>query len=138
MVKEMKDRNATGATERGRSPSGVAPVAEGNGDPARDGFDPGAVRRWSLQRKQEVVLRLLRGEPVEALSRELGVEIYRLEEWRHKALMGMEAALRERTGDPLNTELDQAKKRIGELSMENELLRMRREKKHSFPIRRLK
>lgn len=143
MVKEMKDRGATGATERGRSPSGVAPIAEGNGGPARGGFDPGPVnpdgiRRWSLQRKQEVVLRLLRGEPVESLSRELGVEIYRLEEWRHKALLGMEAALRERTGDPLNTELDQAKKRIGELSMENELLRMRCEKKLPFPTRRLK
>lgn len=138
MVKEMKNRNAMGATERGRSPSGVAPVAEGNGGPGRSGFDPGSVRRWSLQRKQEVVLRLLRGEPVEALSRELGVEIYRLEEWRHKALLGMEAALRERTGDPLNTELDQAKKRVGELSMENELLRMRCEKKLPFPTRRLK
>jgi transposase len=138
MEKAMKDRDATGATERGRSPSGVAPAAEGSGGPGRLGFDSGSVRRWSLQRKQEVVLRLLRGEPVEALSRELGVEIYRLEEWRRKALLGMESALRERIGDPLNTELDQAMKRIGELSMENELLRMRCEKKLPFPTRRLK
>ena len=138
MVKEMKNRNAMGATERGRSPSGVAATAEGNGGPGRPGFDPAGVRRWSLQRKQEVVLRLLRGEPVEALSRELGVELYWLEEWRQKALLGMEAALRERIGDPLNTELDQAMKRIGELSMENELLRMRCEKKLPFPTRRLK
>ena len=81
---------------------------------------------------------MLRGEPVDALSRELGVEIYRLEEWRRKALLGMEEGLRERIGDPLNTELDQAMKRIGELSMENELLRMRCEKKVPFPPRRLK
>jgi len=132
-----KDRGATGATERGRSPSGVAPAAEGNGHP-RPAFDPAGVRRWSVARKQEVVLRLLRGEPIENLSRELGVEIYRLEEWRRKALLGMETALRERMGDPLNTELDQAMKRIGELSMENELLRMRCEKKIPFPTRRLK
>ena len=131
MRRTMKEGDATGATERGRSPSGVAPAAEGS--PAF-----GGVRRWSLQRKQEVVLRLLRGEPIEALSRELGVEIYRLEEWRSKALLGMETALRERIGDPLNTELDQAMKRIGELSMENELLRMRCEKKLPFPTRRLK
>ena len=38
----------------------------------------GAHERWSARRKREVVLRLLRGEPVDALSRELGVEIYRL------------------------------------------------------------
>jgi transposase-like protein len=135
---EIKEKDATGATERGRSPSGVAPAAEGSGGPGRPGFDPGAVRRWSVQRKQEVALRLLRGEPVDALSRELGVEIYRLEQWRRKALLGMEEALRERVGDPLNTELDQALKRIGELSMENELLRMRCEKKGPFPNRRLR
>jgi len=110
MVKKIRRHFEAGATERGRSPSGVAAAPANN-------FDPSTVRRWSLQRKQEVVLRLLRGEPVEALSRELGVEIYRLEEWREKALAGIETAFRERTGDPLNTELDQAMKRIGELSM---------------------
>ena len=137
---EMKEKGATGATERraNQARSGVAPAAEGNGGPGQSGFDPGAVKRWSFSRKQEVVLRMLRGEPVDALSRELGVEIYRLEEWRRKALLGMEEGLRERIGDPLNTELDQAMKRIGELSMENELLRMRCEKKVPFPPRRLK
>ena len=34
-----------------------------------------------------------RGEPIDALSRELGMEVYRLEEWREKALYGMEAGL---------------------------------------------
>ena len=80
-------------------------------------------QRWSVGRKREVVLRLLRGESVDLLSRELGVEIYRLEEWREKALSGIDAALKERTGDPLVAELDQAKKHIGELAMEVELLR---------------
>ena len=32
-------------------------------------------------RKREVVLRLLRDEPVQLLSRQLGVEIFRLEQW---------------------------------------------------------
>lgn len=131
MVKKNRKHSEAGATERGRSPSGVAPEAANNSDPSK-------VRRWSLRRKQEVVIRLLRGEPVETLSREVGVEIYRLEEWREKALLGMETALRERAGDPLNTELDQAKKRIGELSMENELLRMRIEKKLPSPTKRWK
>ena len=38
-------------------------------------------QRWSLARKREVALRLLRSEPIDALSRELGVEVYRLERW---------------------------------------------------------
>ena len=80
-------------------------------------------QRWSVGRKRDVVLRLLRGEPVDLLSRELGVEIYRLEEWREKALSGIDTALKERTGDPLAAELDHAVKRVGELTMEIELLR---------------
>jgi transposase-like protein len=69
-----------------------------------------------------VALRLFRGESVDALSRELGVEIYRLEKWREKALSGIDAALKEREGDPIQAELDAAMKRVGELTMENELL----------------
>jgi len=83
--------------------------------------------RWSARRKREVVLRLLQGEPLDALSRELGVEVYRLEQWREKALLGMDEALRDRTGDPLQTELDTAMRHIGELSMANELLRKENE-----------
>jgi transposase-like protein len=40
------------------------------------------VKRWSANRKKEVVLRVLRGEALDALSRELGIETYRLECWR--------------------------------------------------------
>ena len=42
-------------------------------------------QRWSASRKRDVVLRLLRGASLEALSREAGVEIYRLEAWRERA-----------------------------------------------------
>ena len=57
---------------------------------------------------------------------------YRLEQWRDRAFDGIDAALRERAGDPVQVELDQAMKRIGELSMENELLRERCRAK--FPL----
>jgi len=92
----------------------------------------GPGQRWSVARKRKVTLRLLRGEPLEALSRELGVELYRLEQRRDRAFDGIDAALRERAGDPVQVELDQAMKRIGELSMENELLRERCKAK--FPL----
>ena len=81
------------------------------------------VKRWSVNRKKEVVLRLLRGESIDALSRELGIEAYRLEKWHRKALQGVEAALKERGGDPVAAELDAALRRLGEVTMENELLR---------------
>ena len=90
------------------------------------GADGGALspgQRWSAGRKREAVLRLLRGEPLDALSRELGVEIYRLEEWRERALAGMDLGLKNRQGDPLAEEFNAAKRHIGELSMANELLR---------------
>src|SRR3990167_5633454 len=48
---------------------------------------PGATpedlpERWSIQRKTELVLRLLRGEPVDGVSRESHVPAHELERWR--------------------------------------------------------
>jgi len=95
-------------------------------------------QRWSLARKREVALRLLRGEPLDALSRELGVEVYRLERWKDKALTGLDAGLKEREGDPVQAQLDAALRRIGELSMENELLHSRIERPGPLVGRRSK
>jgi hypothetical protein len=93
-------------------------------------------QRWTVARKRDAVLRLLRGEPVEMLSRELGVEIYRLEQWREKALRGIDSILRERSGDPLQAELDTAMRRIGELTMENELLWKKTGRPGPLPLKR--
>src|SRR6201994_164661 len=87
------------------------------------GLAPG--QRWSVGRKREVVLRLLRGEAAESLSRELGVPVYRLERWRERALLGIDGALREREADAVSEELAAAMRRVGELTMENEVLRAR-------------
>ena len=122
--------DVVGLTEGARRASGGDPTTGVHTGPLKGG------QRWSLSRKRDVVLRLLRGEPIQALSRELGVEIYRLEEWRDKALLGMESGLRERDGDPLKKELDATMKRLGEISMENELLKARIEKQGPFGRRR--
>jgi hypothetical protein len=79
-------------------------------------------QRWTVTKKREVVLRIFRGESLDSLSRELGVEIYRLEKWRDAALGGIDVALKSRNEDPLKAEYDSAMKRVGELTMENELL----------------
>ena len=108
-------------TEGARRASVVADTLE-----AEPSGPLGPGQRWSARRKREVVLRVLRGESLETLSRELGVESYRLEQWRERALTGLEVVLKDREDDhPLRAELDVAKRHIGELSMENELLRAR-------------
>lgn len=102
-------------------------------------FGPlGPGQRWTAARKREVVLRLLRGEAMDALSREFGIEIFILEEWFDKALAGIDANLKTRSDDPLSIERDEALKRIGELTMENELLRVRCGLKRPFDFRRSK
>jgi transposase len=85
-------------------------------------------QRWSIGRKREVVLRLMRGESIELLSRELGSVVFKLEHWRQKAETALEGALKEREADAVSDELAAAMQRIGELSMENELLRAKMER----------
>ena len=145
MVSSMMkiEENAAGdgpvGSEGGRSPSTLsigqappsqpAPVTEAASSVAPPKVGPLAPgQRWSVARKREVVLRLLRGESVELLSRELAVPIFKLEQWREKADAALDGALKEREADAASIELDAAMKRIGELSMENELLRARIEK----------
>jgi transposase-like protein len=84
------------------------------------------VLRWSKERKLEVVLRLLRGESVDAISREVGIESYRLEQWKEQALVAMKGGLgSRRKQDPVQEQLDAALKRVGELSMDMELMQIR-------------
>ena len=83
-----------------------------------------------------MVLRLLRGEPVDALSREVGVPIYKLEQWRERALAGIDAGLKERETDPVVKQLDETKGGIGELVMEVEILQKERRAKHPLAARR--
>ena len=84
------------------------------------------VLRWSKERKLEVVLRLLRGESVDAISREVGIESYRLEQWKEEALVAMKGGLgTRRKQDPVQEKLDAALKRVGELTMDMELMQIR-------------
>lgn len=119
MTDETRHTNGSGPAEGARRATGAGP------EPSAAVGPLGLNQRWTVTRKREVALRLLRGEPMDALARELGVEIYRLEEWKNRALNGIDASLREREGDPLEKELQAARSKIGELMMDNELLRER-------------
>ncbi len=127
--RKVKAKGST-RTEGARRATGVRA-----GDATAEAVPLGPGQRWSLGRKRDLVLRLLRGESVDALSREVSVEIYRLEAWRERALAGLELGLKNRQGEPLAEALDAAKRHIGELSMENELLRERaRSAEKRFPL----
>jgi transposase-like protein len=89
-------------------------------------------KRWTAGRKKEIVLRLLKGEAIDGLSREFGVDIGQLESWRETVLERMELILKDRSDEPLSIALEAAKKQIGELHMENELLRSKVAKKGVF------
>jgi transposase len=81
--------------------------------------------RFSAQRKTDAVLRLLRGEDLEALSRELGVTAATLSAWREDFLDGGKAALKSRPADGRDEQLRRLQAKVGELTMDNELLRLR-------------
>ena len=121
-------------SEGGRSPSalstGQATPGLATSPPATPGPKVGPLapgQRWGVARKREVVLRLLRGESAELLSRELGLPMFKLEQWRQKAEAAVDGALKEREADTAATELAAAMQRIGALSMEVELLRAKME-----------
>ena len=114
-------------SEGGRSPS---TLSTGRAGPLAPG------QRWSAARKREVVLRLMRGEAAELLSRELGLPLFKLEQWRQKAEAALESALKEREADPAEGQLAAAMQRIGELSMEVELLRAKMERPGPLARRR--
>jgi uncharacterized protein HemY len=72
---------------------------------------------------------------VELLSRDLGVPIFKLEQWRQKADDALDGALKEREAKAASTELAATMQRIGELSMENELLRAKMDRPDSLARR---
>ena len=94
----MTDETAdgTGASQRGHHAGGDVPV-------------PGRRRRMSTKRKQSAVLRLLKGEPIELVSRELSVTAADLAAWRDAFLAAGEASLKTRPADERDAEIARLK-----------------------------
>ena len=76
--------------------------------------------RFSASRKAEAVLRLLRGEDLELLSRELGVVASTLSLWREQFLAAGQSSLKGKTGktDERDEQISRLKKKVGELTMD--------------------
>ena len=100
---------SVGSAERARGAGGGGPA-------------PRQRRRMSARRKQETVLRLLRGEDLELLSRELGVTAAELSGWRDAFLAAGQASLKSRPADARDAEIGRLKEKVGDLTMATELL----------------
>ena len=100
---------------------GVGPAERGH-HAGGDGPMPEPRRRMSARRKQETVLRLLRGEDLELLSRQLGVTAAELRGWREAFLAAGETSLKSRPADARDAEIGRLKEKVGDLTMANELL----------------
>ena len=85
--------------------------------------EPPREIRWSAKRKADAVVRLLRGERLEQLARELRVEAHRLAAWRDEFLAAGTEGLTASPAPPEERRLREAARKIGELTMENEILR---------------
>ena len=83
---------------------------------------PGRGGRMSRQRQRDAVLRLLRGEDLEVVSRALGVTAATLGGWRDAFLSAGEASLARRPADGEALEHERLKARLGEMLLERELL----------------
>jgi transposase len=95
------------------------------GKPSADESTPGAPaddlpERWSVQRKTELVLRVLRGEALDAVSRESQIPAHELERWHRIFLEQGKRGSRTRA-EPEERELILARAKIGELMMRLEL-----------------
>lgn len=109
MTGKKKQQHATGSPQGGRRPS--------EGDPAPE------RGRYSSRQKMEAVLRVLRGEDLDSLSRELGVTAATLSEWRDDFLAAGQAGLKLKPADEPEDRTRELKTLIGELTIDNECLK---------------
>jgi transposase len=101
--------------------------------------DEALPERWSAQRKTEVVLRVVRGEAIDEVAREIQVPVHELEEWRRVFLESGQQGLKRRGLDPEERELRRLQAKIGDMTMRLELAEHLLEKRgFAEDVRRLR
>ena len=97
---------------------------QGQRSSAADGRPEGGREvRWSARRKEGVVLRLLRGESLDVLARECRVAAGTISSWREEFLAAGREGLKSRPRAEEDRRLVEAQRKIGELSMDLDILR---------------
>lgn len=91
--------------------------------------------RFSAKRKNEAVLRLLRGEALDSLSREYKVIAAKLSQWREAFLAAGQAGLQKGSGEAEEGRIEKLQAKVGELTMANDLLEHKIERlEHGLPL----
>ncbi|MBA3807736.1 MAG: IS3 family transposase [Solirubrobacterales bacterium] len=85
--------------------------------------------RWSARRKEGIVMRLLRGESLDLLARESAQPAGRISAWREEFLTAGREGLKARPLAAEDFSLREAQRKVGELSMENDILKALLERK---------
>ena len=85
------------------------------------------VQRWTAKRRVALVISVLRGETtaVEGARRH-GLKVAEVEEWRERFFLGAENALRARPREEdalREEEVNRLKRKVGELTMDLDILR---------------
>jgi transposase len=112
----------SGVMEGGMDGSGGEGRSGRSGAP--DGRPEGGREvRWSARRKQDVVVRLLRGESLDALARETGQAAGMISAWREAFLEAGQEGLKSRPRPVEERQLADAQRKIGELALDNDILR---------------
>jgi hypothetical protein len=93
--------------------------------------------RWSARRKEGAVMRLLRGESLDLLARESGQPAGRISGWREEFLSAGREGLKARPLPAEDVALREAQRKVGELSMELDIVKALLERKEhpAFPRR---
>ena len=85
------------------------------------------VQRWTAKRRAALVISVLRGETTAAeAARRHGLKVAEVEEWRERFLLGAENALRARPKEEdalREEEIGRLKRKVGELTMDLDILR---------------
>lgn len=85
--------------------------------------------RWSARRKEGVVMRLLRGESLDLLARESAQPAGRISAWREEFLAAGREGLKARPLPVEDFALREAQRKVGELSMELDIVKALLERK---------
>lgn len=92
--------------------------------------------RFSTNKKLKAVMRLLRGEDLDKLSRDLRVTAATLAGWRDSFLAAGRVGLKSRrVEDPSADQVRRLQAKIGELTMDKELLEIRAERAEELAAR---
>ena len=103
-------------SDEGLKPEGAPERSPKAGVGAPSGVDGNGPKRFSVRRKMAIVARVLRGEPLDLVARQMNVSVARMTEWRDRALAGAATALKERERDDRDDEIARLKSKVGNCS----------------------